>query len=306
MALLEARGLCKSFGDVRVVDAVDLSCDSSRVLGVLGPNGAGKTTALKMLYGFITPDAGSIQVAGKDFATHRGELKRLIGVCPQDDTLDSEFDVVGNLRQSARYFRPQVGELESRIARLIATFQLEAHRGKRPEQLSGGLRRRLSIARAVVHQPQVLFLDEPTTGLDPEARVGVWELVAQLRREGLAIVLTTHYMDEAERLSDDLLVLKAGRVLARGSPRQLLGSLLGEHVIVVRPPAERVDAIRSWLSGHADCTQALAPVLDEWRIPMTAAGLASFCQEFPDLAQGMQVREPDLDDLFLVLARGTA
>jgi lipooligosaccharide transport system ATP-binding protein len=299
MALLEASGLVKSFGGARVVDGVDLACDQGQVLGVLGPNGAGKTTTLKMLYGFLEPEGGSIRIGGADFAAARSALKRRIGVCAQDDTLDEEFDVAGNLRQCARYFRPRVDDIERRIDALIATFGLEEHRAKRPPQLSGGLRRRLSIARAVVHGPQVLFLDEPTTGLDPQARVSVWELVARLRREGLAIVLTTHYMDEAARLIDAVLVLKDGKVLARGTPRELLGRLLGEHVVVLTPPAEFRAELAAWLTAHSE--HPPATVLDEWRVPMGAATLAAFCQRFPTLK--MQVRDPDLDDLFLTMSR---
>lgn len=298
MALLDARGLVKSFAGTRVVDGIDLTCDRGEVLGVLGPNGAGKTTTLKMLYGFLTPESGSIHIDGQAFASHRTAIKRRIGVCPQDDTLDAEFDVIGNLRQVARYFRPRVAHLDRRIDELVDAFGLQEHRAKRPDQLSGGLRRRLSIARAVVHEPQVLFLDEPTTGLDPEARVAVWELVARLRREGLAIVLTTHYMDEAARLSDQLLVLKAGRVFARGVPRTLLENLLGEQVLVLRPPAELREPLAAWLRGHVQ--QAPALVLDEWRIPVSAAEIGALCQTFPGLK--VQVREPDLDDLFLLLA----
>jgi len=302
MALLAATGLVKSFAGTRVVDGVDLSCEGGQVLGVLGPNGAGKTTTLKMLYGFLTPEQGEIRYDGQEFVANRYAIKRTIGVCPQDDTLDAEFTVRDNLRQFARYFRPVVPHLEARIAELIALFALAPHLDKRPDQLSGGLRRRLSIARAVVHQPRVLFLDEPTTGLDPEARVGVWELIARLRSEGLAIVLTTHYMDEAERLSDQLLVLKAGKVLAKGVPRDLLGRLLGEHVLVVRPPPERQAALRQWLTSQA--APPPATVLDEWRLCLTSLQVGAFCQQFPELK--ILVREPDLDDLFLTLARDAA
>ncbi len=288
-ALLEATALAKSFGGTRVVDGV----------GVLGPNGAGKTTTLKMLYGFLTPAAGKVRYAGRDLATDREAIKRTIGVCPQDDTLDAEFDVVGNLRQMARYFRPRVADLHARVDALIDMFGLRAHAKKLPDQLSGGLRRRLSIARAVVHSPAVLFLDEPTTGLDPEARVGVWELVAKLRSEGLAIVLTTHYMDEAERLSDQLLLLKDGKVLSRGTPAALLGDLMGERMLVVRPPAEIREKIIAWMIAATGA--APANVLDEMRLGLTNVQVGAFCQQFPDLHP--HVRDPDLDDLFLMLAR---
>ncbi|MCW5558211.1 MAG: ABC transporter ATP-binding protein, partial [Verrucomicrobiae bacterium] len=200
--LIEARGLSKSLGGRRVVDQVDLWCGAGEVVGLLGPNGAGKTTTLRMCYGFLRPDAGRIRIAGHDLATDGDAARRSLGVCTQDDTFDSDFTVRGNLVQTARYYRPRLPHLGARIDELLDQFGLREFADQKPDTLSGGYKRRLMIARAVVHRPQVVFLDEPTTGLDPQARVGVWELVARLRAEGMAVVLTTHYMDEAERLSD--------------------------------------------------------------------------------------------------------
>jgi lipooligosaccharide transport system ATP-binding protein len=295
---LEAEGLVKSYGGQRVVDGLSFACRRGSVLGLLGPNGAGKTTTLRMLYGFISPEAGSIRYEGKDFATHREALKRIIGVCTQDDTLDPDFSVAQNLRVYARYFRPRVDDLDARVDELLGRFGLRQYAGHAPIQLSGGYRKRLLIARSIVHRPRVLFLDEPTTGLDPKARVDVWELVASMRAEGMAIILTTHYMDEAQRLSDDLLVIERGRAVAQGRPVDVVGSLLGEHILIV-PPGEP-----SFADVHAFVRDGLgkrpASVLGELRVPLDGHDLARFSERFRDVR--FEVRPPNLDDLFLELA----
>ena len=165
-------------------------------------------------------NTGSIRIAGHDLATDGDQARRALGVCTQDDTFDSDFTVRGNLEQTARYYRPKIEDLAARIDALLEQFGLTEFANHKPDTLSGGYKRRLMIALAVVHRPQVVFLDEPTTGLDPQARVGVWELVSQLRAAGMAVVLTTHYMDEAERLSDRLVLLQSGKVRASGTTRQ--------------------------------------------------------------------------------------
>jgi len=294
---LEAVALRKAFAGRAVVDGVDLRVETGSVLGLLGPNGAGKTTTLRMLYGFLEPDSGVIRYGGVDFAQQRDALKRWIGVCTQDDTLDNEFDVRANLLRFTGYFRPAVPDRAARVDALLARFGLLPFAGQRPETLSGGFRRRLMIARAVVHAPRVLFLDEPTTGLDPLARVEVWDLIAGLRRDGLAIVLTTHYMEEAERLSDRLVVLASGRTVAAGAPREVIGELLGEHVVVLPAGASEHTAVAAWA-----CAQGVrvASVLGEVRLPLHAAQLAAFAVAFPQARY--EVRAPTLDDLFLRLA----
>jgi lipooligosaccharide transport system ATP-binding protein len=295
--LLDASGLVKSLGGKLVVDGIALTCRAGEVIGLLGPNGAGKTTTLRMCYGFLRPDAGAISIAGFDLATNGDRARRALGVCTQDDTFDSEFTVRGNLVQTGRYYRPRQHDLTERIDKLIDQFGLRPFANQKPETLSGGFKRRLMIARAVVHQPRVVFLDEPTTGLDPQARVAVWELINSLRAEGLGIVLTTHYMDEAERLSDRLLVLQAGRVRASGLPRAVLGDVVGEHVVVLSAQEkETAPVIEAFKARGVKPAQ----VLNDWHVPLDAQGLAAFVAANPQLRY--EVRPPTLDDLFLALA----
>lgn len=296
--LLAATGLVKSLGGKRVVDGIDLACRAGEVLGLLGPNGAGKTTTLRMCYGFLRPDAGQIQIAGYDLAQDGDRARRSLGVCTQDDTFDSEFTVRGNLVQTGQYYRPRQADLSTRIDALIERFGLGPYANQKPETLSGGFKRRLMIARAVVHQPRVVFLDEPTTGLDPQARVAVWELINGLRADGLAIVLTTHYMDEAERLSDRLQILQAGRVRAAGLAKAVLGDVVGEHVVLLPAAAPEAAQVVQWLKDRG---AKPAQILADWHVALDAAGLAAFVAAFPALRY--EVRPPTLDDLFMALSK---
>ncbi|MER2601542.1 MAG: ABC transporter ATP-binding protein, partial [Candidatus Competibacter phosphatis] len=263
-----------------------------------GANGAGKTTTLRLCYGFLQPDAGTIHVAGFDRRADPDRVARCIGVCTQDDTFDTDFTVRGNLEQMSRYFHPRPPAMKARVTALLERFGLDRYANARPEILSGGYRRRLMIARALVHNPQLLFLDEPTTGLDPQARLEVWELVDTLRREGLGIVLTTHYMDEAERLSDELLILREGRVIAAGPSQTVLGDLVGEHMLVLDARDPAAPAVCAWArqAGLPEPTRVLATL----HLALDGPGLARFSAQFSDLR--FEVRSPTLDDLFLKLA----
>lgn len=297
--LLEARGLVKRYGDREVVAGLDLECRERSVLGLLGPNGAGKTTTVRMLYGFAPKDAGAIRYHGKDFDAHRTEVKRTIGVCTQDDSLDYDFSVRENLLVYAGYFRPKVEDLDRRVDELLELFGLAEYAEASPHALSGGYKRRLLIARSIVHRPKILFLDEPTTGLDPSARVDVWELVDRLRADGMGIVLTTHYMDEAERLSDSILVLSEGKAVARGDARHVIGSLLGEHVLVVPESMPERPALEAFVRD--ELAKQTHVVLRELQVPLTARELVLVEERFPGVP--LRVRPPSLDDLFLRLAR---
>jgi lipooligosaccharide transport system ATP-binding protein len=296
--MLDARGLVKHLGGRRVVDGVDLVCRPGEIHGLLGPNGAGKTTTLRMLYGFLTPDAGDIRFEGVNVGHALARVKRFIGVCTQEDTFDGDFTVEQNLRIAADYFRPRPAALRQRVDELLDRFELGPHARQRPETLSGGYRRRLMLARALVHRPRLLFLDEPTTGLDPQARVNLWQLVDGLRADGLAIVLTTHYMEEAERLSDVLTVLARGRVVAHGTPKAVLGDVVGEHVVTIPAEAAATAALLPWLAARA--LPEPAAILGNWHLPLSAETLADFARTFPHLRY--EVRGPTLDDLFLQLS----
>jgi len=296
--VLRADGLVKPFAGRRVVDGVDLCCRAGQVLGLLGANGAGKTTTLRLCYGFLQPDAGTIRVAGIDRRADPEAVARRVGVCTQDDTFDSDFTVRGNLEQMSRYFRPRPPALPARIAALLERFGLDRYADAQPELLSGGYRRRLMLARALVHEPQLLFLDEPTTGLDPQARLEVWERIDALRRDGLGIVLTTHYMDEAERLSDELVVLREGRTVATGPPRAVLGDGVGEHVLVLDAGDPAAPAVRAW--ARQEGLPEPSRVLSTLHLALDGPGLARFSARFGDLR--FEVRPPTLDDLFLKLA----
>ncbi len=298
-AILEARDLTKSYGNRVVVDHLDLSCRRGTVLGLLGPNGAGKTTTLRMLYGFVPPDEGTIYYGGRRFSENRAEAKRMIGVSTQDDSLDYDFTVAQNLLIYASYFRPRVENLEGRVAELLEHFDLTPYADASPHVLSGGYVRRLLIARSIVHRPSVLFLDEPTTGLDPSARLDVWELIDGMRADGLGIVLTTHYMDEAERLSDELLVIHEGRDVVHGEPHRVIDSVLGDHVIIVPRAEPAREAIAAWLRDRG--AEQVATVLGELRVPVSKEDLAALTARFGEAT--WQVRPPNLDDLFIALAR---
>lgn len=296
--LLSVSGLKKALDGKLVVDGVGLSCRKGEVVGLLGPNGAGKTTTLRMCYGFLKPDEGSVKIAGADIVGDADEARRALGVCTQDETYDGDFTVRGNLMQATRYYRPRIENPAERVDEVLGEFGLAGYADAKPETLSGGYRRRLMIARAVVHRPKVVFLDEPTTGLDPEARVMVWELVDRLRSSGMAVVLTTHYMDEAERLSDRLILLKSGRVRATGTTQTLLGDVVGEHVVVIPRDGDGLGNVEAWFAERSRIPSA---ILTDWHVPLGSEELSHFVASFPELRY--EVRPPTLDDLFLALAR---
>jgi lipooligosaccharide transport system ATP-binding protein len=298
--LLRASGLVKHLGRKRVVDGIELTCRAGEVLGLLGPNGAGKTTTLRMCYGYLRPDEGSVAIAGHDLQLEPDAARRRLGVCTQDDTFDADFTVKQNLVQTGRYYRPRPECLDQRIEELIDQFGLSEYADASPETLSGGYKRRLMIARAVVHEPSVVFLDEPTTGLDPQARVAVWELVSSLRDQGMGVVLTTHYMDEAARLSDRLQVLQSGKVRAQGNADQVLGDVVGEHVVILHAIEPKTGEALAWIEAKFGEAVRPSQVLADWHVPFDAQQLSAFVAAFADLRY--EVRPPTLDDLFLALS----
>jgi lipooligosaccharide transport system ATP-binding protein len=229
--LFEARELSKRYGDTEVVRDLSFAIAKGECLGVIGPNGAGKTTTIRMCLGLTVPDHGSIQALGLAMPRDALAIKSQIGVVSQFDTLDPDFTLSENLLVYGRYFGMKDAQIRERIPRLLEFAALSHKADARPGELSGGMRRRLSLARALVNDPRLLMLDEPTTGLDPQARHLMWERLQLLLQQGKSILLTTHFMDEAERLCSRLLVLDHGRKIAEGRPRDLIAQHLEPEVV---------------------------------------------------------------------------
>ena len=221
-ALIEARGLVKRFGDFTAVAGIDVEVRRGEAFGFLGPNGAGKSSTMRMI-GCTSPRTeGTLRVFGLDAATHGKQIRARLGVVPQADQLDTELTVAENLVIYGRYFDIPRAECKRRAAELLEFVQLTERAGSKVEPLSGGMKRRVTIARSLINEPELLLLDEPTTGLDPQARHVLWDRLYRLKQQGVTLVLTTHYMDEAEQLCDRLVVMDRGLVVAEGSPRQLI------------------------------------------------------------------------------------
>ena len=235
-AALAARGLRKAFGALEVVSGVSLSVAAGECFGLLGPNGAGKTTTLKLCLGLIEPDAGEIVLLGEPVPQRAREARRRVGVVPQFDNLDPDFTVAENLLVYGRYFGLRTREIVARVPGLLEFAGLAGRETARINTLSGGMKRRLTLARALVNDPQIVFMDEPTTGLDPQARHLIWERLRQLTQQGKTLVLTTHFMEEAERLCDRLAIMDHGRIITEGSPQALIAEHVEPHVVEVHGP----------------------------------------------------------------------
>ncbi|WP_066267726.1 ATP-binding cassette domain-containing protein [Hydrogenophaga palleronii] len=232
-ALFECRHLVKRYGDSTVVDDLSFAIGPGECLGVIGPNGAGKTTTIRMCLGLTAPDAGSITAFGLGMPRDALAIKAQLGVVSQMDTLDPDFDCAENLLVYGRYFGLPSATVRERVPQLLDFASLAHKAHAKPGELSGGMKRRLSLARALVNNPRLLLLDEPTTGLDPQARHLMWERLQMLLQQGKSILLTTHFMDEAERLCTRLLVLDHGRKIAEGKPRDLIAQHLEPDVVEV-------------------------------------------------------------------------
>ena len=232
--LVHARALTKRFGDLTAVDAVDFDVRPGEAFGFLGPNGAGKTSTMRMI-GCISPlTEGTLEVLGLDPRTDGSAIRRRLGVVPQADTLDLELTVMENLLIYGRYFDLPYSECRRRANELLEFVQLTEKAGSQVEPLSGGMKRRLTIARSLINEPDMLLLDEPTTGLDPQARHMVWERLYKLKQQGVTLILTTHYMDEAEQLCDRLVVMDKARIVAEGSPQALISEYSSREVLELR------------------------------------------------------------------------
>lgn len=233
-AIIKAEDLTKTFhGGVVAVDHIDLSVLRQECFGLLGPNGAGKTTTVKMVYCFMTPTEGALHVLGDDVSQNPRRIKARLGVCPQENNLDPDLTVWDNLRVFARYFDIPAAAARERCTELLHFIGLYHKKGSSIEELSGGMKRRLMMVRSLVNEPELLILDEPTTGLDPQARHQIWETILQLKRQGTTVLLTTHYMDEAQHLCDRLVIMDEGKILLEGRPQELVRRLIGTHVIEI-------------------------------------------------------------------------
>ena len=252
-AVIEALGLEKRYGDFEAVRGIDLTVRKGRCVGLLGPNGAGKTTTMRMIMGLTTVSDGTLHVFGKPVNDIRRADRARIGLVPQEDNLDPELQVRQNLEVYGRYFKLPSAHIKERVPELLEFMELTEKAGQSVNQLSGGMKRRLVIARALIGDPELVILDEPTTGLDPQARVLIWKQLQALKREGKTLLLTTHYMEEAERLADHIVIIDGGRILAEGSPAELIRKHVCGHVFDVQKPLPKALANGRFANGEIDC-----------------------------------------------------
>ena len=248
-SLIQARGLTKKYGDFTAVDGIDFEVAKGESFGLLGPNGAGKSTTMRIIAATSRRTSGTISILGRDPEEHGPQVRAHLGVVPQQDNLDTELTVSENLYIYGRYFGLSKKFVRDKVNELLAFAQLEEKRDVKVEALSGGMKRRLTIARALVSEPDILMLDEPTTGLDPQARHILWDRLFRLKEDGVTLIITTHFMDEAEQLCDRLIVMDKGKIMAEGSPAQLIRQYATREVLEVRFGSDR--------------NQQVAPVLRE-------------------------------------------
>jgi lipooligosaccharide transport system ATP-binding protein len=300
-ALIRARKLTKSFGNFTAVDGIDFELTRrGEAFGFLGPNGAGKSSTMRMIGCVSPPSGGELTILGLDPVTDGPKIRARLGVVPQEDTLDLELTVQENLLIYGRYFGLPRDVIRERTARLLDFVQLADRAGDEVEPLSGGMKRRLTIARSLINEPEILLLDEPTTGLDPQARHVVWDRLFRLKQQGVTLVLTTHYMDEAEQLCDRLVVMDRGKIAAEGSPRQLIEQYSTPEVLELRfDPADHEQAAGKVGDAGAQRTEVLADRIllyvrngDEALAAVRGLGLEP---------QTSLVRRSTLEDVFLRL-----
>jgi lipooligosaccharide transport system ATP-binding protein len=301
--MIEARGLTKRFGDFTAVDGIDVTVAPGEAFGFLGPNGAGKSSSMRMI-GCVSPvSAGTLRILGLDPATDGPAIRARLGVVPQEDSLDLELSVRENLLIYGRYFGLPRKVIRERIDTLLDFVQLTDRADSPVEPLSGGMKRRLTIARSLINEPDLLLLDEPTTGLDPQARHVVWDRLFRLKQRGVTLVLTTHYMDEAEQLCDRLVVMDKGRIAAAGSPRELIERYSTREVLELRfGPDEHED-----MAGKVEGLAERIEVLPDRLLLYTDDGDASMAGV---AARGLTplsslVRRSSLEDVFLRLTGRT-
>ena len=295
--VVAARDLVKRYGRLTAVDGISFSVARGECLGILGPNGAGKTTTIRMVTCFSPVTAGALRVAGFDVAEDARSVKRAVGLVPQEENLDPDLPVARNLEVYARYFDIDAATARERAGELLRFFGLSEKADDSVATLSGGMKRRLLIARALVSEPQVLVLDEPTVGLDPQARHLVWQRLRQLRDAGMTMLLTTHYMEEAARLCDRVLIMHRGRVISEGTPQALIEQHVGAHVLELHLPPEERARILAELDGSVERTEEVGDMTYLFGADERAL---EFAARYADPAL-VFVRPGSLEDVFLRL-----
>ncbi len=255
--MIEAKGLTKKYADFVAVDGIDFVVKRGEAFGLLGPNGAGKSTTMKMIASVSKRTGGDLKILGKDPNQHGPEIRAHLGVVPQQDNLDRELKVHENLFSYGRFFGLSRKFLKTKVEELLEFAQLTEKRNSKAEELSGGMKRRLTIARGLVNEPEILMLDEPTTGLDPQARHILWDRLFRLKEQGVTLVITTHYMDEAEQLCDRLIVMDKGKIMAEGSPADLIKQYSSKEVLEVRFGSSRNAEVADQLKGIGDRIEIL-------------------------------------------------
>jgi len=294
-SIIKTENLTKRFGDFTAVDGISIEVQAGECFGFLGPNGAGKTSTIRMIYGFSPVTSGLLHVFGQDITTGHRKIKARIGVCQQENNLDPDLSVWDNLLVYGRYFDLPAATTRVRADELLEFMGLSHKRQTKIPELSGGMMRRLVLARALINNPDLLILDEPTTGLDPQSRHQVWEKLWDLKAKGLCIVLTTHYMDEAEQICDRLVIMDQGRILVEGKPLDLIRQQIGGNVIEVENPGPV-------LQGFLKSRQIPFELLSHRLLIYTSEGETLFRQISGEFcAGGCTLRMATLEDVFLKL-----
>jgi lipooligosaccharide transport system ATP-binding protein len=296
---LVAKGLKKTYDNFEAVKGVDFEVYRGECFGFLGPNGAGKTTIMKMIYGAAVPTGGELKVAGLDVRRSEREVKRRIGVVPQENNLDEDLKVKENLLVYGRYFDLPRKVARQRAEELLEFVQLSERSDAQVEQLSGGMKRRLLIARALINDPQLVVLDEPTTGLDPQARHLVWNKLRELASQGRTLILTTHYMDEAAQLCDRLCIMESGRFISEGSPRDLISEHVSPEVLEFRASANALEKLAPIVENGADTVERLGEALLVYTSDSNV--VTQKVTESGVVVENVLYRQATLEDVFLKL-----
>jgi lipooligosaccharide transport system ATP-binding protein len=295
--LIKAEKLTKKYNHFTAVDHIDFEVYKGECVGFLGPNGAGKTTTVRMIYCFSPVTEGSLSVAGMNVSTQSREVKKMVGVAPQEDNLDPDFTVAQNLQVYARYFSIPKAEASKRALKLLSFFHLEEKSDKSIPELSAGMKRRLIIARALINEPKILLLDEPTTGLDPQGRHIVWDEIRSLIKQGVTIILTTHYMEEASALCDRVLIIDNGKIIETGEPHKLVKKHVGEDVLELAYNETILEKLKEELpEAHVENFGEQIRVF----INKPHGVFERVVKKFPGV--NMSIRNANLEDVFLKLA----